>query len=191
MRSDRDTLLTHCNPCILSSVLYKITLLVTKYPLQEYSSLLECYSVPTAERLLMLRNSVVPPSSGSVRTLNLSSPATVKSCHNTTYCCAGQERPGIAQSLSWRGYRMDDWWVNRRLIPGTVGLSLFHSIRSEAGGPPTLTRGTVLGDSDVGVWSCDERPVPEVVTTSLWRATELSTRATLPSLFKVRHPRCV
>ena len=29
---------------------------------------------------------------------------------------------------------MDDWWVNRGLIPGTVDLSLFHSIRSEAVG---------------------------------------------------------
>ena len=29
---------------------------------------------------------------------------------------------------------MDDWWVNRGLIPGTIGISLYHSIRSEAGG---------------------------------------------------------
>jgi len=33
---------------------------------------------------------------------------------------------------------MDDWWVNRGLIPGTIGLSLYHGIRSVAGGPPTL-----------------------------------------------------
>jgi hypothetical protein len=42
----------------------------------------------------MFRKSVVPPSSGSVRTWNVSSSVTVKSCHSTIYFANGRNDPG-------------------------------------------------------------------------------------------------
>jgi len=136
----------------------------------------------------MFRNSVVPPSSGSVRTLNLSSSATVKRCHSTTQCSARQERPGMAQSLSWWGYRMDYWQVSRGSIPGTIDLSLYHSIRSEAGGPPTLVSSGYKEHCPqrFRCWGVKLQRTSNaaVVTRSLWRAEHKGNFAFLTEVMK-------